>query len=252
MKNHLQTLSTDKRIKIDYDSLDADFFQKLLDFYFDPKRNFINSYVMKNIKLIIQFLIWATKMGYNKNLDFKEWKLETGNKRESSKNKAIALTNEEFFRFWKMKFRNESMQRTRDFLILACSTGLRFSDIQALKKSDVDFVQGIITCTTQKTGDEAVIPLNIFSQTILEKYRLLPNYDSKGVEMAFPTISNQKTNKALKQLAKKAKINQMVTIVHYQRNKRIDEVKPKYDLISTDIGRKTYVTLLVWLGIESE
>jgi hypothetical protein len=80
MKNHLQTIATEQRIKIDYDSLDADFFEKLLDFYFDPQRNYINSYVRKNIKFITQFLIWATKMGFDKNLLFKDWKLETGNK----------------------------------------------------------------------------------------------------------------------------------------------------------------------------
>lgn len=252
MKAHLQSMTTEKRIKVDYDSLDADFFEKLLDFYFDPKRNYINSYVRKNISFITQFLIWATKMGYNRNLQFKEWKLETGNRKESTKNKAIALTNAEFYNLWKKKLSNESMRRTRDFLILACSTGLRFSDIQSLKKSEVDFTQGLIRCTTKKTGDDAVIPLNVFSRTILERYRGTPNLSAKGVEMAFPTISNQKTNKALKDLAKKAGLNQMVTVVHYQRNKRIEEVKPKYDLISSHIGRKTYVTLLVWLGVEAE
>jgi integrase len=252
MKNHLQDMAKEYRLRIGYDGLDADFFERLLDYYFDPKRDYINSYVRKNIKFITQFLTWATKMGYNRNLQFKDWKLETGNKKESVKNKAIALTNAEFRKLWNMKLNNESKKRTRDFLILACSTGLRFSDLQALKKSDIDFTQGLITCTTKKTGDDAVIPLNVFSRTILERYRHLPNLNSKGVEMAFPTISNQKTNKALKELAKEAGINQMITVVHYQRNQRIDDVKPKYELISSHIGRKTYVTLLVWMGIEAE
>ena len=252
LKNHLQAMATEYRLRIDYNDLGEDFFNKLLDFYFDPKRNFVNSYVRKNIKFISQFLKWATKMEYNRNLAFQDWKLETGNKKESSKNKAIALTNAEFHHIWNMKLETESMERTRDFLMLACSTGLRFSDIRALKKSDVDFVQGLITCTTIKTGDDDLIPLNFFSKKILEKYRITPNFNSKGVEMAFPTISNQKTNKALKELAKTAGLNQMVTVVHYQRNKRIDDVKPKYDLISSHIGRKTYVTLLVWMGVEAE
>jgi integrase len=252
MKAHLEAFSKEKKIKVDYENLDADFFEKFLDFYFDPKRNYINSYVRKNIKFITQFLIWATKMGYNKNLDFKEWKLETGNRKETSRNKAIALTNQEFYQLWKMKIPNESKRRIRDFLVLACSTGLRFSDLRALKKSDIDYVQKIITCTTQKTGEEAMIPLNVFSETILKRYRSSPSMNSKGVEMAFPTISNQKTNKALKDLCKEAGMNQMITTVHYQRNKRIDEVKPKYELVTSHVGRKTYVTLLVWLGVESE
>ena len=97
-----------------------------------------------------------------------------------------------------------------------------------------------------------MIPFNDFSREILEKYKDSPNYNKDGIEMAFPTISNQKTNDQLKVLAEKAGLTQMVPIVHYRRNKRIDEVIPKYELISSHIGRKTFITLCVWLGVPAE
>jgi len=151
-----------------------------------------------------------------------------------------------------MKFKNQTMQRMKDYLILACSTGLRYSDIENLKKTDVDYKQGFINCTTIKTGDRTMIPLNDFSREVLEKYKLTPNYNKDGIEMAFPTISNQKTNKRLKELAKEAGLTEMIPIVHYRRNIRIDKVVPKFTLISSHIGRKTFITFCVWLGIPSE
>jgi site-specific recombinase XerD len=251
IKNHLKEFGEKKRIKVEFDQLDANFFDKLMDFYFDNNM-FINPYVRKNIQFIKQFLIWATKMGYNKKTDFHEWNLETGTKREDTSSNIIALSISELLHIYEMKINNPTMQRIRDYLILACSTGLRYSDIANLRKTNVDYRQGFINCTTIKTGDKTIIPFNDFSREILEKYKNTPNYNKDGLEMAFPTISNQKTNKQLKDLAKEAGLTEMVTIVHYRRNMRIDKVVPKYKLISSHIGRKTFITFCVWLGVPSE
>jgi len=259
MKNHLKEFGERRKVSVGFDQLNDKFFDKFLDYYFEDtnekdgeKKGYLNSYVRKNIKFIRHFLTWATDKGYNKNLDFTKWKLDTGQKKENIGENVISLTIAEFLSIYKMNFDTEAMQRTRDFLILACSTGLRYSDIANLKKSDIDFIQGVITCTTIKTGTRTQIPFNEFSRSILVKYQSSPNYNSKGVEMAFPAISNQKTNEALKELGKIASINTKITKIHYQRNKRIEEVFSKHDLISTHIGRKTFITLNIWLGVKSE
>jgi integrase len=56
----------------------------------------------------------------------------------------------------------------------------------------------------------------------------------------------------LKKLAKEAKLTEPVTITTYKRNKRIDTVKAKHELISTHIGRKTFITFNVILGVQAE
>ncbi len=255
MKNHLKEFGEKKQVSVGFDQLNDKFFDKFMDFYFEDteeRKGYINTYARKNIKFIKHFLTWATEKGYNKNLDFNKWKLDTGQKKESTGDNVIALTISEFLHIYKMKIENEAMQRTRDFLILACSTGLRFSDIANMKKSDVDYSLGVINCTTIKTGAHTQIPFNEFSRSIIIKYQFTPNYNSKGVEMAFPAISNQKTNTALKDLGKEAGLNTMVTKIHYRRNNRIEEVCPKHELISTHIGRKTFITLNIWLGVKSE
>jgi integrase len=251
IKNHLKELSEKKHVKVEFDELNATFFEKLVDFYFE-ERKFRNTTVRKDIRFIQQFLSWSTKKGYNKNLDFKEWKLETGTKKEDASENVISLTIVEFLQIYNKELTSISMQRARDYLTFACFTGLRYSDIANLKKSDIDYKQGIINCTTIKTGAKTLIPFNDYSREVLEKYAMLPNYNSKGLEMAFPVTSNQKMNKALKELAKFAEINDLVSLVHYKRNQRVDEVKAKHELISTHIGRRTFITFAVWLGIESE
>jgi len=120
----------------------------------------------------------------------------------------------------------------------------RFSDIANLKKSNIDYKQGLISCTTIKTGDKAIIPFNDFSREILEKYSKTPNYNKTGIEMAFPTISNQKTNEALKDLGELTGIFDKVTLVHFKRNQREEVTQPKYKLISTHIGRRTLLHYL--------
>lgn len=251
IKSQLKDLGEKRHIRIEFDELNSKFLDKLLDFYFEEKK-LRNTTVRKNLQFIQQFLNWAVKKGVNKNLDFKEWKLETGTRKEDASENVIFLTIAEFLQIYNKKLTSEAMERSRDYLTFACFTGLRYSDIANLKKSDIDYKQGIINCTTIKTGVKTLIPFNDYSREVLEKYQMSPNYNSKGVEMAFPVISNQKMNEALKELAKFAEINDKVSLVYYKRNKRVDEVKEKYKLISTHIGRKTFITFSVWLGIKSE
>ena len=67
--------------------------------------------------------------------------------------------------------------------------------------------------------------------------------------MALPVISNQKMNDYLKELGELAEINEPVRETYYKGNERIDEVTPKYALLSTHAGRKTFICNALALGI---
>ncbi len=261
LKSHLMEFGRKCHTGIAFDLMDEVFFKKLADFYFDAKKTtpegevakFYNPYIKKNFSFIKSFLIWAEEKGYNKNPDFRKYcKLETGKKKQQADINIIALTIREFLLMYNYSPVSESHKRAKDYLILACATGLRFSDIANLKKGDVDYHQGVIKCVTLKTGDTAIIPFNEFSRMILEKYKNTPNYNSKKQEMAFPCISNQKMNEAVKAFAKDAGVTDMVSKVQFYKNERKETVTPKYKLISTHTGRKTFISLNVWLGVKSE
>ncbi len=56
-------------------------------------------------------------------------------------------------------------------------------------------------------------------------------------------------NDYLKELGQLAGLNEQVRITHYEGNKRIDNLYPKYQLLSTHIGRRTFIITALSIGI---
>lgn len=112
-----------------------------------------------------------------------------------------------------------------------------------LKRSDVK--EEHIEITTIKTADSLIIELNDHSKAILEKYKDIPFQNNK----ALPVVSNQKMNEYLKELGELAEIDEPVRETYYKGNERIDEVTPKYALLSTHTGRRTFICNALALGI---
>jgi integrase len=90
-----------------------------------------------------------------------------------------------------------------------------------------------------------VIELNRHSRAIIEKYK---DVNFKG-DKVLPVISNQKMNEYVKELGKLAEINTPIRITQYIGNERIDTTFPKYELLSTHTGRKTFICTALALGI---
>ncbi len=134
----------------------------------------------------------------------------------------------------------------RDVFLFQCFTGLRYSDVFNLRRSDVKETH--IEVTTVKTADSLVIELNNYSRAILDKYRQVAFEGDK----VLPVISNQKMNDYLKELGELAEINEPVRETYYKGNERIDEVTPKYALLSTHAGRRTFICNALALGIPAQ
>jgi len=113
-----------------------------------------------------------------------------------------------------------------------------------LKKSAIK--DGFIQTTTIKTGETLTIELNNYSRAILEKYKDLPT------DRVLPVISNQNYNEYLKELGKLAGIDTPETIVHYQGAERKERTVPKYELLTSHTGRKSFITNGLYLGIPAE
>lgn len=139
-----------------------------------------------------------------------------------------------------------ALERVRDVFCFCCFTGLRYSDVKALKRSDVKTDH--IEVVTKKTADGLRIELNDYARAILDKYRhiCLPN----GV--ALPVISNDKYNEHIKVLGEYVGINQPQRIVYYIGNERHEQVFPKWQLLTTHCARRTFVVNALRLGIPAE
>jgi len=108
------------------------------------------------------------------------------------------------------------------YFLFACYTGLRFSDIQDLRPSDIQ--NDIIVIEQHKTGTQVKIPL-------INKAKELTSFYTSKDKRIFESISNQKTNDHLKRIAKDCNINKR---------------------LSFHVARHTFATLGLTLGIPLE
>lgn len=147
------------------------------------------------------------------------------------------------FREYVIPENKKHLEKIRDVFLFQCFTGLRYSDVFNLRKSDVK--EKHIEINSIKTSDNLTIDLNAHSREILLKYK-----DEDFVQnRALPVISNQKMNDYLKELAELVEIDEPITQTYYMGKKRIDEVLPKYSLLGTHCGRRTFICNALSLGI---
>lgn len=212
--------------------------------YLRETKGMRNSSIAKQIQLLKWFLRWAMKKGYTDNSSFELYRPKF---RTTSK-KVIFLTWDELTRLreYQIPATKQYLERVRDVFLFTCYTGLRYSDAYNLKRSDIKGDR--IEVTTVKTADSLVIELNDHSRAILDKYKDVHFEGGK----ALPVISNQKMNDYLKELCELAEINEPIRETYYKGNERIDEVTPKYALIGTHAGRRTFICNALSLGIPAQ
>ncbi len=242
LKKHIQNFSQAKRYAVEFDSLNEHFFTRFTD-YLIQDCNHINSYVSKNIKNLKWFLNWTRKRGYNKNLYYLDFSLPK-TKSKVSQNNIITLTWDELIHLYGLKIDSIALDHVRDIFCFLCFTSLRYSDVYNLKKSNIH--NDFILFETIKTSSELGIPLNDLSKALLKKYENFPG------DKVFPVISNQKMNGHLKTIGKMAGFNDRVTIVKYRGSERIEKTYHKWELLSTHVGRKTFITIAIQLNIPTE
>jgi len=236
VKNHLMNFR---------DGLTFDFFDEkgLNDYitYLRDVKEMRNSTIGKQLSFLKWFLRWDFRKGVHQNNAYDSYKP----KLKSTQKKIIFLTWEELnkLREFEIPAAKQALDRVRDVFLFQCFTGLRYSDVFNLRRSDIKGDH--IEVTTVKTSDSLIIELNKHSKAILDKYKDVAFEDDK----VLPVITNQKMNDYLKELAELAGIDEPVRQTYYRGNERIDEVTPKYALLGTHAGRRTFICNALALGI---
>ncbi len=234
-----------------------------------------NTTIAKNVAFVKWFLRWAFGKGFytgNLHLTWKpKLKGTDGNQKE-----VIHLTWDELMKLYDFDFstakkkvkdnsgnllldnqgnvqevdleeeNKKALARVRDVFCFCCFTSLRYSDVAKLSRSDVK--NRFISIVTQKTIDGLKIQLNKYSKSILDKYEYVQFQNNK----VLPVISNVKMNVHLKNMGEIVGLNESQRIVYFKGNERIEEVYPKYELLTTHCGRRTFIVNALFLGIPAE
>jgi len=222
---NLLAYETDNKKTLKLSDITLDFYRKFVKYLNDKNRavNTIGVHI-KNIKLFMKI---AVEMGLTDNREFE--------KKEFAKIEAeaqtIYLNETELKQIYDYDFRNnKKLDTVRDIFIIGCYTGLRFSDLQQLRKEH--FTKDTINIRTIKTGDTVVIPLHWTVREICKKY----DYNLPRV------ISNQKMNEYIKKIGELAGIKEKILITETRGGLKAEKRINKYELITVHTARRTFST----------
>jgi integrase len=254
IKDKKQTLSVLKdyekkyRTKLSWQKIDIDFYYSFVNYLQNerhlsldakgkPFKNLSVNSIGKHIKNLKAFLSYAEEVGIKVNPDYKK-KAFKGMKEDVEN---IYLSESEIDILYSLNLsKRPGLERVRDLFIIACRTGLRFSDISRLTEENIYAREGkqFIKIKTQKTGETVVIPVHHQVQEIINKY------DGKLPK----AIASQKMNEYLKEIGKKAEMTEPVQITEAKKGFKLTNSKQKYELISTHTARRSFATNMFKAG----
>lgn len=144
--------------------------------------------------------------------------------------------------------KNKRLSTARDLWCFMAFTSLRVSDLRRLRNSHIQ--NGRIEMFAKKTGEHLTIPLTEEAQRILTLYQSQTTNGNN--QLVFDIQSPQKLNDAVKDAAKAAGLDRIITEVYYVGTERKEETHKFYEIISNHDARRTFVSCSLAMGIPAE
>lgn len=135
------------------------------------------------------------------------------------------------------------MERIRDMFVLSCNLGQRYSDMVRVDKSSFDFNK--FTIVQQKTGTKAIVDIDKFCVDRKMVYQILQKYDYKAPFDGDISSYNKYLKYLMKAVGLTEEIKRETKVAGMIHTERI----PKYKLIGSHTGRRTFVTINLLRGI---
>jgi integrase len=124
---------------------------------------------------------------------------------------------------------NKELDEIRDYLLIGCYTGLRFSDFSTI---ETHHIKGMfLKKRIGKIHRSQTIPLKKQVIKIFDKY-----------ENKLPKIDKNNFNKLVKIIGEKAKINEEIELVYKKGTKKVKTIHKKFELISSHTCRRSFCT----------
>lgn len=165
-----------------------------------------NNGVMKHLIRLRKMTTLAFKLQWINKDPFKNYKFRY------KKVETAFLSTNELKLLENYELASDTLKVIRDYFLFACYTGLSFVDLMNLHEGNV--VRGEdgekwLKLFRQKSNEPTNIPLLATAQEIMDRYKDNPRSVSLG--RIFPTITNQKVNVYLKEIAKIVGIKKKLT-----------------------------------------
>lgn len=200
-----------------------------------------DSTVRKLYKNLVAFLNWCRSRGYAVPPDVAAYRPVF----KIPAKPVVFLTHRELMTLYSCRV-SRDMARSRDLFCFCAFTGLRYSDMAGLRRCDIR--DGTLSLVTRKTNARLQIRLNSYARAILDRYR---SRKYPG-DLALPVMSNKQMNRCLKEVCRRCGFNGPVHITGFRQGRRYDVTVPKYSVISTHCGRKTFICFMLSIGVSPQ
>lgn len=229
-KNKLLLYEKECNKKLKFRNVDLDFFYAFTAWMYE--KNYSANYVRKHIRVLKTFLNDALDRGVSTYTFHKHKKFTV----HAAKTDFVYLTKLEIKQLFEHECEDKENDLIRKLFVLACCTGLRFSDFTNLKQSHIRTIAKVelIDLVTIKTEQRVIIPLHPYVKAIIQ------NHDFKAAK----TIENKDFNDQLKDICKEVGFDEMVYLNKNEGGKNVVKVLEKYKAITSHTGRRSFITNL--------
>ncbi len=237
-RNKLKAFQEKTGYVLTFNRIDENFslmYQEFLQNEYNHKRNTINT----EFKILKAFLNKALTKGKHSNLAYKDADF-TPKEIETDE---VMLSIEQLNELYELDLKTKPhLECVRDLFLIACWTGLRFSDATRISKR---FVKGNEIILPMKKSGRRKTKVRIPIEHPHLVY-LLEKYDYK----APTTISNQKTNDALKIICEMLPSLQETFVQdNILAGVNIQTEKPIYQLVTFHSARRSFCSIMYQIGV---
>jgi integrase len=195
---------------------------------------------------VVKFLKQIGKMARDYKIDVGSLDFKAPKNYKKKVRTEVRLTFTELMKVQALELEDTNESIIRDMFLFLAFTGMRHSDMLKLTPAN-DFTD-FLHFNQQKTGDEVAVTLHKYSKPLVKKYA----QGKEETERLFPTYSQQYFNKAVKTVARKAGLKDLVKVTRYSGTTEIVEEKPKYLIVKTHTGRRSFSRMLSMLFVAEE
>lgn len=242
-RNNLRFFADDvlKKTALDWTDFDGQLPLKLATWGYAPPRSWSQNTLAKTLSTLRVVLSEAAEQGHPTGTAWKSKKYRLAETQTDS----IALTLKELRHLADsdLSAAPERLQNVRDVFVLACFTGLRYSDVSKLRRSNFKRITRdngetveVLEIVQQKTArhdGRVVIPLHPTVKRILSAHNGKPP----------AAYSNQKMNDYLKELGAWVGLTEEITFRESVAGKTVVQTLRQCDALTMHTARRTFATI---------
>ena len=231
---HLRAFAAQAKTTVSFESITPAFGDKFTLFLLD-KAQLTDNTIAKQVATLKRFMKYAADRGFHATRGYVQlsWKRQEP--------EIMTLTAEEVRALEELELAGQPyLDNARNLFLLSCYTGLRYSDLVAIRPEHLK--GATLRITTQKTREAVTVPLRLVAQRIVEKY----------LAGDVHPISNQRLNDYLKELGQLADITTPIEVIKYRAGTRHSTTYAKWERLGCHTGRRTFVTLSLERGLRPE